>query len=203
MSPRWRSWCSTRPTRCSISGFREDLEFMLEAMPAEKRSLLFSATVPKGIAMLARSYQRDALRIEVERGKQGHADIEYRAIRIYPAGERGGGRQSAAPRRIADRHRVLQHPRGGAASQRDADRARLFRRHAVGRTQPARAQSGHAGACATGARACWSRPTSPRAASICPMSASSSTPICRTTSRRCSIAAGAPAAPAGRASARS
>ena len=65
-------------------GFREDLEFMLSAMPAEKRSLLFSATVPKGIAMLARSYQRDARRIEVERGKQGHVDIEYRAIRIYP-----------------------------------------------------------------------------------------------------------------------
>jgi ATP-dependent RNA helicase DeaD len=65
-------------------GFREDLEFMLKAMPAEKRSLLFSATVPKGIAMLARSYQRDAMRVEVERGKQGHVDIEYRAIRIYP-----------------------------------------------------------------------------------------------------------------------
>jgi ATP-dependent RNA helicase DeaD len=65
-------------------GFREDLEFMLTAMPAEKRSLLFSATVPKGISTLARSYQRDAKRIEVERGKQGHVDIEYRAIRIYP-----------------------------------------------------------------------------------------------------------------------
>ena len=65
-------------------GFREDLEFMLGAMPAEKRSLLFSATVPKAIATLARAYQRDAKRIEVERGKQGHVDIEYRAVRIYP-----------------------------------------------------------------------------------------------------------------------
>ncbi len=65
-------------------GFREDLEFMLSAMPVEKRSLMFSATVPKGIAALAHSYQRDARRIEVERGKQGHVDIEYRAIRIFP-----------------------------------------------------------------------------------------------------------------------
>jgi ATP-dependent RNA helicase DeaD len=65
-------------------GFREDLEFMLEAMPVEKRGLLFSATVPKGIATLARRYQRNALRIEVERGKTGHVDIEYRAIRIFP-----------------------------------------------------------------------------------------------------------------------
>jgi ATP-dependent RNA helicase DeaD len=46
-------------------GFREDLEFILKAM-------------------LARSYQRDAMRVEVERGKRGHVDIEYRAIRIYP-----------------------------------------------------------------------------------------------------------------------
>ena len=65
-------------------GFREDLEFILQATPVEKRSLLFSATVPKGIATLARGYQRNALRVEVERGKQGHADIEYRAVRIYP-----------------------------------------------------------------------------------------------------------------------
>ena len=66
-------------------GFREDLEFLLEAMPAEKRSLLFSATVPKGIATLARAYQRNALRLEVERGRPGgHADIEYRAVRIFP-----------------------------------------------------------------------------------------------------------------------
>jgi ATP-dependent RNA helicase DeaD len=65
-------------------GFREDLEFMLAAMPGDKRSLLFSATVPKGIATLARNYQRNAWRIEVGRGEQGHADIEYRAVRIHP-----------------------------------------------------------------------------------------------------------------------
>ncbi len=65
-------------------GFREDLEFILEAAPAEKRSLLFSATMPKPIATLAKRYQRDALRIEVAGGKRGHVDIEYRAIRIAP-----------------------------------------------------------------------------------------------------------------------
>lgn len=63
-------------------GFREDLEFILEATPADKRSLLFSATMPKAIATLARRYQRDALRIEVEGGRRGHADIDYRAIRV-------------------------------------------------------------------------------------------------------------------------
>lgn len=65
-------------------GFREDLEFILEAAPAERRTLLFSATMPKGIAALAKRYQRDALRIEVAGGERGHADIDYRAIRVAP-----------------------------------------------------------------------------------------------------------------------
>ncbi len=65
-------------------GFREDLEFILEATPKERRTLMFSATIPKGIAALARSYQRDALRIDVAGGERGHADIEYRAIRVAP-----------------------------------------------------------------------------------------------------------------------
>ncbi|HEY5226659.1 MAG TPA: DEAD/DEAH box helicase, partial [Methylovirgula sp.] len=65
-------------------GFREDLEFILQATPADRRTLLFSATVPKGIAALAKRYQRNALRIEVAGAERGHADIEYRAIRIAP-----------------------------------------------------------------------------------------------------------------------
>lgn len=65
-------------------GFRDDLEFILQAAPAERRSLLFSATLPKAIIALARSYQRDALRIEVAGSEGGHADIEYRAVRVYP-----------------------------------------------------------------------------------------------------------------------
>ena len=65
-------------------GFRDDLEFILQAAPEERRSLLFSATLPKAIIALAKSYQRDALRIEVAGNEGGHADIEYRAIRVYP-----------------------------------------------------------------------------------------------------------------------
>jgi ATP-dependent RNA helicase DeaD len=65
-------------------GFREDLEFILEATPVGRRTLMFSATMPKGIATLARHYQRNALRIEVAGGERGHADIEYRAIRVAP-----------------------------------------------------------------------------------------------------------------------
>ncbi len=63
-------------------GFREDLEFILNATPESRQTLLFSATMPREIEKLARSYQRDAARIETLRRNEQHADIEYRAIRV-------------------------------------------------------------------------------------------------------------------------
>ncbi|WP_207462042.1 DEAD/DEAH box helicase [Azospirillum sp. SYSU D00513] len=65
-------------------GFREDLEFLLDAAPADRRTLLFSATLPKDIVGLAKRYQRDAFRIATSVQNQAHGDIEYRAIRIAP-----------------------------------------------------------------------------------------------------------------------
>lgn len=65
-------------------GFREDLEFILEATPPERRTLMFSATIARNIATLAKRYQRDAVRIDASVQDQGHNDIEYRAIRIAP-----------------------------------------------------------------------------------------------------------------------
>jgi ATP-dependent RNA helicase DeaD len=65
-------------------GFQEDLTFILEAAPAERRTLLFSATLARDIVQLARTYQRDALRIDTVAGNKSHADIEYKAIRIAP-----------------------------------------------------------------------------------------------------------------------
>jgi len=66
-------------------GFREDLQFILETTPPERRTLLFSATLPKTIITLAKHYQRDAFRIASLGEASGHADIEYRAIRIAHA----------------------------------------------------------------------------------------------------------------------
>ncbi len=65
-------------------GFREDMEFILDATPAERRTLLFSATIPRDIANLARRYQRDAFRIDTVDQTQSHGDIEYRALLIAP-----------------------------------------------------------------------------------------------------------------------
>jgi ATP-dependent RNA helicase DeaD len=65
-------------------GFREDMEFILKTTPDTRRTLMFSATFPRGIVALAKQYQRQALRIEVAGDEGGHADIEYRAFRIAP-----------------------------------------------------------------------------------------------------------------------
>ncbi|MGZ8362915.1 MAG: DEAD/DEAH box helicase [Caulobacteraceae bacterium] len=65
-------------------GFREDLEEILDATPAERRTLMFSATLPKDIVSLARRYQTDAQRIDTSRLNVAHGDIEYRAMRVAP-----------------------------------------------------------------------------------------------------------------------
>ena len=65
-------------------GFRDDLEFILSVTPKERRTLLFSATLPKAIASLAERYQTDALRIAVKGQERGHSDIAYRAVRVVP-----------------------------------------------------------------------------------------------------------------------
>lgn len=67
-------------------GFREDLEFILESSPEDRRTLMFSATVPRSIAQLAQNYQRDAVRIEAGGGdREQHHDIEYRAMLVAPS----------------------------------------------------------------------------------------------------------------------
>ncbi|MHA6723418.1 DEAD/DEAH box helicase [Sphingomonas sp. RS2018] len=66
-------------------GFREDLEALLDATPNGRRTLLFSATMPKPIVALARKYQRDALRIETVSDTRGHGDIAYQAMAVAPS----------------------------------------------------------------------------------------------------------------------
>ena len=66
-------------------GFREELEEILDATPANRRTLLFSATMPRQIAALAKRYQRDALRIETVGEERGHGDISYQAVAVPPS----------------------------------------------------------------------------------------------------------------------
>jgi ATP-dependent RNA helicase DeaD len=77
-------------------GFREDLETLLQAAPAERRTLLLSATLPAEIKALARRFQRDALAIDPRKdagsggagaGKSAHEDITHRA-HLITSGDR-------------------------------------------------------------------------------------------------------------------
>ncbi|SEN27304.1 ATP-dependent RNA helicase DeaD [Loktanella fryxellensis] len=63
-------------------GFKDDLEFILGEAPPERRTLMFSATVPPTIVKLAKSYQKDAVRVATTTKEGQHADIEYRALSV-------------------------------------------------------------------------------------------------------------------------
>jgi ATP-dependent RNA helicase DeaD len=65
-------------------GFRDDLERLLDAAPASRRTLMFSATIPAPIAALARRYQRDALRIASAGDGGPHRDIAYQVVTVTP-----------------------------------------------------------------------------------------------------------------------
>jgi ATP-dependent RNA helicase DeaD len=66
-------------------GFRDDLEEILDATPETRRTLLFSATLPKPIVQLAKRYQQDALRISTVGEDRGHGDISYQVVTVAPA----------------------------------------------------------------------------------------------------------------------
>ena len=66
-------------------GFREDLEEILDATPGERKTLLFSATMPRPIVALAKRYQKDALRISTVGDDRGHGDIVTQAVAVSPA----------------------------------------------------------------------------------------------------------------------
>jgi len=66
-------------------GFRDDLEEILDATPDTRRTLLFSATMPRAIVRLAERYQTDALRLSLAGQDRGHGDISYQAITVGPS----------------------------------------------------------------------------------------------------------------------
>lgn len=65
-------------------GFRDELEFILGSSPDDRRTLMFSATVPRSIASLATRYQKDAVRVAVTSDKKQHSDIEYKGYLVAP-----------------------------------------------------------------------------------------------------------------------
>ena len=131
--------------------FRAELETVLGALPAERQTLMFAATMSAGVEALARRFQRDALRIDV-----GGAARTSRCRRWRWRG-RTGRRAIVNLLRLHEARRgdrVLRPARGGGAAGRAAGRARLPVVGAVGRAHPARAQRGAGGDARGRARVC-------------------------------------------------
>lgn len=59
-------------------GFMPDVERICEALPAERQTLLFSATLDGNIGRIARDILKDPKTIEIAQQKEKHANIEQR-----------------------------------------------------------------------------------------------------------------------------
>ncbi|WP_427449958.1 DEAD/DEAH box helicase [Litorimonas sp. WD9-15] len=66
-------------------GFREELELILNASPSERRTLMFSATVPKTILGMTKKYQRNAVRVNTAAEAKQHLDIDYQVMTVSNA----------------------------------------------------------------------------------------------------------------------
>ncbi len=65
-------------------GFREDIETILEAVPKERQTVLFSATMPQPIMDIAAQYQKDAQLIRVVRKELTVKNIEQYYFEVRP-----------------------------------------------------------------------------------------------------------------------
>ena len=182
-------------------GFIHDIRKIVGKLPTERQTLLFSATMPSDIAELARAH--------AERSGQGR-----RSRRPPP---RSSASPSASSMSIAsakptlltemlrqepvDRVLVFTRTKHGADKVVRGLQQRRHQRRGDPRQQvaePARARARELPQ--RRASACWSPPTSRRAASMSTASATSSTSTCRTSRRATCTASAAPRAPAPKAS---
>ena len=58
-------------------GFKDDLETILKETPTERRTLLFSATMPKEISAIARNYMRSARELQIGERNAGTENVDH------------------------------------------------------------------------------------------------------------------------------
>ena len=63
-------------------GFIPDIEKICKLLPPRRQTLLFSATMPKEIARLAKTFQKDPIRIEVARESKTAETIKQHVVKI-------------------------------------------------------------------------------------------------------------------------
>lgn len=65
-------------------GFSEELDLILESIPAQRQNLLFSATYPPKMEMIAAKITKDPTRITIEAQKPTAQSIHQRVIEVNP-----------------------------------------------------------------------------------------------------------------------
>jgi ATP-dependent RNA helicase DeaD len=64
-------------------GFKEDIDTILAETPKEKRTLLFSATMPKEIALIARKYMESPEEVSVGNKNQGAENVRHEFYMVH------------------------------------------------------------------------------------------------------------------------
>ncbi len=64
-------------------GFKDDLDTILSGTPAEKQTLLFSATMPKEIAAIARKYMNQPVEVSVGKTNQGADNVSHEYFMVH------------------------------------------------------------------------------------------------------------------------
>ena len=82
-------------------GFKEDLDTILESVPAERQTLLFSATMPKEIAQITKKYMKDPTEISAGKKNAGADNVSHEYY-VVSARDR-----YSALKRIVDLHPAI------------------------------------------------------------------------------------------------
>jgi ATP-dependent RNA helicase DeaD len=95
-------------------GFREELEKLLDAAPAARRTLMFSATLPPETVSLAKRYTTDPERVTVASASTSHEDIEH-IVHLIGGGDRDAAVVNILRQYEASSSLVFCNTRDGAA----------------------------------------------------------------------------------------
>ncbi|MCD6347402.1 MAG: DEAD/DEAH box helicase [Bacteroidales bacterium] len=79
-------------------GFKDDLDAILSQTPAEKQTMLFSATMPKGIKEIAGKYMKTAKEISVGKRNAGAENVKHEYYMVHSRN------RYAALKRVVDMH---------------------------------------------------------------------------------------------------
>ncbi len=77
-------------------GFEESIADILEQVPSERRTLLFSATMPREVANIARKYMQEALEVTIGTRNAGSNNVSHIAYSVH------GRDKYRALKRVAD-----------------------------------------------------------------------------------------------------